>query len=191
MSEISQSTSSLRKTKNSKRILHHAARLFNEKPRMGLKYLAENGMLPNPPDPQSVANFLRNGLVVGLNKSAIGQYLGEVGKSSKDTDENTPVWEQDWFHKELLTAFCSSFKFEHQTVLDGLRMFLSSFRLPGEAQMIDRILQAFAESIACECEESIRGSLKLFPADEKRASDTGQYTECATASIFHACLFKG
>lgn len=194
-SEFSQSSSSLRKTKNNKRILHHAARLFNEKPRMGLKYLVENGMLPNPPGPQSVANFLRNGLVVGLNKSAVGQYLGEVGKSSKDTDENTPVWEQDWFHKELLTAFCSSFKFEHQTVLDGLRMFLSSFRLPGEAQMIDRILQAFAESIASECEESRRGSLKLFSADEKRASDTGQYTQCAISlytftSAFHAKLVQ-
>lgn len=195
-SEISQPSLSLRKTKKNKRILHHAARLFNEKPRMGLKYLAENGMLPNPPDPQSVANFLRNGLVVGLNKSAVGQYLGEVGKSLKDTGENTPVWEQDWFHKELLTAFCSSFRFEHQTVLDGLRMFLSSFRLPGEAQMIDRILQAFAESVACECEESIRGSLKLFSADEKRASDTGQYTQCATSSYivfvsaYHAMFIR-
>jgi hypothetical protein len=146
---------------------------------MGLKYLAENGMLSNPPDPQSVAKFLRNGLVVGLSKSAVGQYLGEVGKSAKDTDADTPVWDQDWFHKELLTAFCSSFGFENQTVLDGLRMFLSTFRLPGEAQMIDRILQAFAESIACQCEESMRGSLKLFSADEKRASDTGKYTWCA------------
>ena len=61
----------------------------------------------------------------------------------------------------------SSFAFEHLTVLDGLRMFLSSFRLPGEAQMIDRILQAFAEAISGKCEESKNGSLKLFSNDEK------------------------
>jgi hypothetical protein len=164
--------SSLRKTKDKKRCLHHAAWLFNEKPKMGLKYLEEKGMIPNPPTPQSVADFLRNSLVVGLNKTAVGQYLGEIGKSAKDTNKDTPVWEQDWFHKELLTAFCSSFGFENQTLLNGLRMFLSAFRLPGEAQMIDRILQAFAESIASQCEESMSGSLKLFSSDDKRASDT-------------------
>jgi brefeldin A-resistance guanine nucleotide exchange factor 1 len=102
---------------------------------------------------------------VGLDKVAVGQYLGEVGKPMKDTDVIT---DQDWFHKELLVTFCSSFNFERQTVLDGLRMFLSTFRLPGEAQMIDRILQAFSESVSRHCEEAKRG---LFSPDEKRASD--------------------
>jgi hypothetical protein len=50
-------------------------------------------------------------------------------------------------------------------------MFLSSFRLPGEAQQIDRILQAFAETCATQCEESQFGSLKLFSPDPKKASD--------------------
>ena len=162
------SLSFLRNAKNKKRCLHHAARLFNEKPRNGLQYLAENGMLPSPPDPKGVASFLRNGLVVGLDKVAVGQYLGELGKS----DDSSVIFERSSFHKELLMEFCSSFGFEHQTVLDGLRMFLATFRLPGEAQMIDRILQAFAESISRQCEESsVKGSLKLFSPDEKRASD--------------------
>ncbi len=164
----SDSSSRLRSAKNKKRLLRHAALLFNEKPKNGLKYLAENGLLPVPPDPESVASFLRNGLAVGLDKTAVGQYLGEVGKPNKDTDVAT---EQEWFHKELLGAFCSSFNFEGQTVLEALRMFLSTFRLPGEAQMIDRILQAFSDSVARHCEESARGSLKLFSPNEKRASD--------------------
>ena len=42
----------------------------------------------------------------------------------------------------------------------------------GEAQMIDRILQAFAESVASQCKESMSGPLKLFSSDDKRASDT-------------------
>ncbi len=57
------------------------------------------------------------------------------------------------------------------SLLDGLRMFLATFRLPGEAQQIDRILQAFAESCGCVCQESINGSLQLFSEDDKRASD--------------------
>ncbi len=125
-------------------------------------------MLSTPPDPKSVATFLRKGLVLGLDKAAVGQYLGDIGKSEK---ASTPIWEQDWFHSELLTVFCSSFAFEGLTVLDGLRMFLATFRLPGEAQMIDRILQAFSNIISRQCEESMKGSLKLFSADEKRASD--------------------
>jgi hypothetical protein len=139
----SNTKSSLRKTKDKKRCLHHAAWLFNEKPKMGLKYLEEKGMIPNPPTPLSVADFLRNSLVVGLNKTAVGQYLGEIGKSAKDTNKDTPVWEQDWFHKELLTAFCSSFGFENQTLLNGLRMFLSAFRLPGECYLCVNVSYSF------------------------------------------------
>jgi len=165
------SPSLIRKSKGTKRSLHQAAKLFNEKPKKGLQFLVDNGLLSNPPDAKSVASFLRNGLVVGLDKPAVGQYLGELGKSAKDTKADTPVYEQDWFHKDLLTEFCASFGFEDQTVLDGLRMFLSTFRLPGEAQMIDRILQAFAESVARGCKESSNHSLKLFSPDEKRASD--------------------
>eukprot|EP00579_Thalassiosira_antarctica_P012680 CAMPEP_0201921956 /NCGR_PEP_ID=MMETSP0903-20130614/10133_1 /ASSEMBLY_ACC=CAM_ASM_000552 /TAXON_ID=420261 /ORGANISM="Thalassiosira antarctica, Strain CCMP982" /LENGTH=2026 /DNA_ID=CAMNT_0048459001 /DNA_START=149 /DNA_END=6229 /DNA_ORIENTATION=+ len=171
----SPTTSVLRTAKNEKRRLHNAAQLFNEKSKNGLSFLSENSMLPSPPTPASVASFLRNGLVVGLNKAAVGQYLGELGKSPKNTTEKTPVYEQDWFHVELLASFCSSFAFDQLTVLDGLRMFLATFRLPGEAQMIDRILQAFAESISRRCVESSTngrvGCLKLFSTDEKRASD--------------------
>jgi hypothetical protein len=161
----------LREAKNHKRLLHHAARLFNEKPKKGFQHLVDHGILPNPVTPHSIASFLRTGLVVGLDKAAVGQYLGEVGKSADKSDKSTPVWEQDWFHKEVLTMYCSSFGFENQSLLDGLRMFLAAFRLPGEAQMIDRILQGFAESCGRVCEESMNGSLKLFSPDEKRASD--------------------
>lgn len=168
--EIADEVASLREAKNRKQLLYHAAKLFNDKPKKGLQYLLDNEMLPSPPTAQSVAAFLRTGLVVGLDKPAVGQYLGEIGK--KTTPDSSPViWDQDTFHKELLTSFCSSFVFENQTVLDSLRMFLATFRLPGEAQMIDRILQAFAESVAASCKESTSGSLKLFSEDPKKASD--------------------
>jgi hypothetical protein len=164
------SNGSLRRAKERKRVLHHAAKLFNDKSTKGLQYLVDHNILTDPVTPVSVASFLRNGLVVGLDKAAVGQYLGAKGKPPSP-DKNHPVWECEWFHKEVLAAFCSSFGFEHQSLLDGLRMFLATFRLPGEAQMIDRILQGFAESCGCSCEESVNGSLKLFSSDEKRASD--------------------
>ena len=161
---------SLRRTKEKKRVLHHAAKLFNDKPSKGIQYLLDNGILPNPVTPESVSSFLRNGLVVGLDKPAVGQYLGEKGKAAAP-DKNPPVWDCECFHKDVLAAFCNSFAFENQSLLDGLRMFLATFRLPGEAQMIDRILQGFSESCGCSCEESMNGSLKLFSKDEKKASD--------------------
>lgn len=44
------------------------------------------------------------------------------------------------FHAEVLEAFVDSFDFRGQGLLASLRMFLEAFRLPGEAQQIDRIL---------------------------------------------------
>lgn len=44
------------------------------------------------------------------------------------------------FHAEVLAAFIETFDFRGQSLLSSLRMFLEAFRLPGEAQMIDRIL---------------------------------------------------
>ena len=167
----SPATKGLRDAKNHKRLLHHAARLFNEKPKKGFQHLVDHGILPNPVTPHSVAAFLRTGLVVGLDKAAVGQYLGEIGKDAAKAEKPPPVWELDWFHKEVLTMYCSSFGFENQSLLDSLRMFLAAFRLPGEAQMIDRILQGFSESVGRVCEESVNGSLKLFSSDEKRAAD--------------------
>jgi hypothetical protein len=47
------------------------------------------------------------------------------------------------FHAAVLKAFGDSFNFKRQPLVVALRMFLSSFRLPGEAQQIDRVVQAF------------------------------------------------
>ena len=44
-----------------------------------------------------------------------------------------------------LRAFAGELDFGEMAVVDALRYFLSLFKLPGEAQMIDRIMQAFAD----------------------------------------------
>lgn len=162
------SRTSLRYVKSQKKLMRRAAALFNQKSTLGIRYLADNGVIPTPVTPASVASFLRGGIVVGLDKKAVGEYLGEVGKAPV-AGKSPPVWERNFFHSEALSLYCGLFRFENQSLLDGLRMFLAAFRLPGEAQQIDRILQAFAESCGRSCEESVR--LKLFSDDPKKASD--------------------
>lgn len=161
---------SVRKVKEKKRLMREATCRFNDKASDGIRFLIDHGILSESPSPKDVALFLRNGITFDLDKQAIGEYLGSIGKSSTSS-KAPPEWEQDWFHKDTLKEYCSSFHFKNQRLLDCLRMFLSSFRLPGEAQQIDRILQAFAETCASQCEESQYGSLKLFSPDPKKASD--------------------
>ncbi len=159
---------SVRSLHSRKRLMRKAARLFNEKSKKGIECLVSSGLVSDPITPMDVALFLRNGLVVGLDKAAVGIYLGELGKAA-EAGKSPPIWERDWFHKEVLIAYCSLFRFEGQPLLDGLRMFLAAFRLPGEAQQIDRIIQAFADSCGRKCDESAR--LKLFSDTPERASD--------------------
>jgi len=64
-----------------------------------------------------------------LSKNKIGDYLG---RSDDDA-------------KEILKAFLAELDFSQFTFDEALRFFLSTFRLPGEAQQIDRIVQNFAE----------------------------------------------
>jgi len=98
---------------------------FNMDPKKGIQYLIENGVIKN--DEQSVANFLFEG--EGLNKTAIGEYLGE----------------RHDFNIAVLREFVTCHEFTDMILVQALRQFLWSFRLPGEAQKIDRMMECFAE----------------------------------------------
>eukprot|EP01137_Pigoraptor_chileana_P023431 Opistho-2@89690 len=98
---------------------------FNMDPFKGVEWLIENGVLSK--DSDDVAKYLyEEG--EGLRKKAIGEYLGK----------NKP------FNLDVLTKFVALHKFEGLTFDQALRKFLVSFRLPGEAQQIDRIMERFA-----------------------------------------------
>lgn len=99
---------------------------FNMKPKRGIEYLKQNGFVTD--DPQVVADFFRN-REIGLDKTAIGDYLGE----------DKP------FNKGVLYALVDGEDFKGQELDGSLRTFLSIFRLPGEAQKIDRMMEKFAE----------------------------------------------
>jgi len=107
------------------RMLLYGVKQFNLQPERGLKYLQENGFLENNPD--SVAKFLFR--QERLSKKQIGKYLG----SHLD------------FNKEVLLHFVRCHEFTQLLLVQALRQFLWSFRLPGEAMQIDRVMDAFAE----------------------------------------------
>ncbi|XP_070579909.1 cytohesin-1-like isoform X2 [Ptychodera flava] len=100
-------------------------RKFNMDPKKGIEYMKENGLLEETAN--DVAQFLYKG--DGLNKTAIGDYLGE----KKD------------FNIEVMEAFVGLHEFADMILVQALRQFLWSFRLPGEAQKIDRLMEAFAK----------------------------------------------
>lgn len=132
------------KKRQRKKFFQHGIQEFNRKPLAGVKYLQQHSFLPTPLDSMSLATFLRS-LPQGLRKDAVGIYLGAMGKEVKEF-EKTEIHEADTmdFHRDVLADFVQSFNFEGESIVAALRMFLASFRLPGEAQQIDRILNAFS-----------------------------------------------
>lgn len=96
---------------------------FNNEDKTVFSFLSQCDLMSPTPSAFEVARFLRSSSL--LNKKQIGEYLGK----NKD------------FNKEVLIEYVKSFDFHGIGVLDALRMFLESFRLPGESQQIDRIIE--------------------------------------------------
>ena len=117
----------LEKAKQRKTALTEAIRQFNFKPKHGVKSLVDDGFIKSS-SPEDIAEFLLNGPSM-LSKAMIGEYLGEGGP------ENVAI----------MHAFVDLMNFTRMRFVDALRRFLQSFRLPGEAQKIDRFMLKFAE----------------------------------------------
>ena len=121
---------------------------FNIKPKNGIKYLVENEIVDD--SPKSIGQFLKS--TVGLNKELLGEYLG---------------------HKEngkILEGFLEEYDFKDMSMITSLRLFLSDFKLPGEGQIIDRIISAF--------------SLKFYKDNSKElSSDNVYYVAFATIML--------
>ncbi|KXH44079.1 Sec7 domain-containing protein [Colletotrichum simmondsii] len=117
---------SLEKAKARKTAMNNAIKQFNFKPKRGIKLLIENGFIPSD-SPQDVAKFLLT--EERLDKAQIGEYLGEGDPKNIET----------------MHAFVDAMDFTKKRFVDALRTFLQSFRLPGEAQKIDRYMLKFAE----------------------------------------------
>ena len=125
----------LRERKLRKRRIAKAAVEFNERSK-DKEWIAEAehlGILPTPATASSIASFLFS--TPKLDKTKIGLYL------SKGPKDKYP------FHSEVLDCFASLFDFTGLSFSEALRTFLHSFRLPGEAQCIDRLMESFAKRL--------------------------------------------
>ncbi|CAF0864881.1 unnamed protein product [Didymodactylos carnosus] len=98
---------------------------FNANPKEGIQWLVENSLLQNTPEHVAAFLYKEN----GLSKRAIGEYLGE----------------KDDFHIEVLKYFAHMHDFRSMCIVEALRQYLFVFLLPGEAQKIDRMMEAFAQ----------------------------------------------
>ncbi|KAF1992505.1 hypothetical protein K402DRAFT_366761 [Aulographum hederae CBS 113979] len=112
--------------KQRKTAMTNAIRHFNFKPKRGIKTLLSEKIIPSD-SPQDIAKFLISNPL--LNKATLGEYLGE------GEPENIAI----------MHAFVDEMDFHQSRFVDALRRFLQSFRLPGEAQKIDRFMMKFAE----------------------------------------------
>lgn len=115
--------------KQQKEIIEQGIDLFNRKPRRGIQFLQEHGYLGKTP--KEIAEFFHN--EDRLDKTQVGEFLGESNE----------------FNKEVMYAYVDYLDFNGKDIVSGLRIFLEGFRLPGEAQKIDRLMEKFA-SRYCE-----------------------------------------
>ncbi|EGV97658.1 Brefeldin A-inhibited guanine nucleotide-exchange protein 2 [Cricetulus griseus] len=110
--------------KQQKEIIEHGIELFNKKPKRGIQFLQEQGMLGT--DVEDIAQFLHQ--EERLDSTQVGEFLGESTR----------------FNKEVMYAYVDQLDFCEKEFVSALRTFLEGFRLPGEAQKIDRLMEKFA-----------------------------------------------
>ena len=115
----------LRERRARKKIIIKGASKFNEHPKGGIAFLASQGIIEDPNDPHSITKFLKG--TTRIDKKVLGEFLS---KKSNDA---------------ILDSFLSRFDFTGQRVDEALRQMLNTFRLPGESQLIERIITVFSD----------------------------------------------
>lgn len=114
-----------------KRLYRIGLNLFNKKPEKGLRFLIERGFVDQ--SPPNIAKFLITRK--GLSKQMIGEYLGNL---------------QIQLNQDVLDYFAEEIDLSGLQVDVALRKFQSFFRMPGEAQKIEKLMEAFAHRY-CIC----------------------------------------
>jgi brefeldin A-resistance guanine nucleotide exchange factor 1 len=110
------SAESLREQRTRKAIIIRGATKFNEKPKAGIAYLASQGIIRDPDDPQCIAEFVKG--TARVDKKVLGEFISKRG------------------HEAILSAFIDRFDFTGARIDEAL---------PGESALIERILTEFSE----------------------------------------------
>ena len=124
----------LREQRERKKIIILGATKFNESPDAGIAYLASNNVITDPDDPLQIVQFLKG--TARVSKKVLGDFI-----SNK-------------VNEHVLRAFMSLFDFDGKRIDEALRTLLGSFRLPGESQLIERIITEFTEEYCSSSSQS-------------------------------------
>ncbi|XP_030624782.1 IQ motif and Sec7 domain ArfGEF 1a [Chanos chanos] len=109
--------------------------LFNKKPEKGIQYLTERGFVPDAP--VGVAHFLLQRK--GLSRQMIGEFLGNRQKQ---------------FNRDVLDCVVDEMDFSGMELDEALRKFQAHIRVQGEAQKVERLIEAFSQRY-CICNPGI------------------------------------
>ncbi|CAH8642739.1 unnamed protein product [Dicrocoelium dendriticum] len=115
----------LNSSRTMKKVLILGSDQFNAKPKQGIAFLQQYHVLRSPLDPNELAHFLREN--PRLDKRMIGEFLSDRGNG------------------DVLAAYVRQFNFAGVSIDEALRVYLEAFRLPGEAPLIQRVMEQFAE----------------------------------------------
>lgn len=116
--------------KHRKEVMETGIDMFNRKPKKGVGFLQERGLIGNTPE--NVAKWLHED--ERLDKTAVGDFLGE----------------NDDYSISIMCAYVDYKDYHDMDIVAALRFFLEGFRIPGEAQKIDRLMEKFASRF-CDC----------------------------------------
>lgn len=114
-----------RKQRDRKKLIIKTSEKFNEAPFEGLKFLVENKLIPADTIEDKVQFLHSSG--DRIDKKLLGEFLAKPA------------------NKSYLDRFIESFDFSHTSIDEAMRDLFTSFRLPGESQQIERIIEKFAE----------------------------------------------
>ncbi|XP_066470350.1 IQ motif and SEC7 domain-containing protein 1 isoform X2 [Tiliqua scincoides] len=109
--------------------------LFNKKPEKGIQYLIDRGFVPDTP--VGVAHFLLQRK--GLSRQMIGEFLGNRQKQ---------------FNRDVLDCVVDEMDFSTMELDEALRKFQAHIRVQGEAQKVERLIEAFSQRY-CICNPGV------------------------------------
>lgn len=117
----------LRLVRTKKRLIQQSVDLFNTSPSKCIQFLKDNNIFSAEQTLyiQQLIRYLKE--TPSLDKKIIGEFLSNR--------KNTYILEE----------FIRSFTFTNMRIDEALRIFLETFRLPGEAPLISNVLEMFAK----------------------------------------------
>ncbi|XP_028286506.1 IQ motif and SEC7 domain-containing protein 3 [Parambassis ranga] len=118
-----------------KRLYRIGLNLFNINPDKGLQFLISRGFIPDTPI--GVAHFLLQRK--GLSRQMIGEFLGNSKKP---------------FNRDVLDCVVDEMDFSGMELDEALRKFQAHIRVQGEAQKVERLIEAFSQRY-CMCNPDI------------------------------------